>query len=222
LLDAGGEGGKQANHDGLALDLPFTFLDHTGGTLSSNAIDVGNPKLVFEVENRVPEGLRVFGFGFGLPLASLSDNSREMGLSLENYAVASATRGGADLVLWAPDRFSVLADLQARYRFHPLFMEGAVSLSGLFSTTDKDVDFHSGGWAHFGLDVASVIPFLGVTFSWLPTADRNPIDAGVQLGAMVELGALELQILAQLNIKEVFSFNDGGVFGVRIGAQRTF
>lgn len=215
--------GRFAIGTGLGLDvrLPLGFVTGSTDGTDISAFDLGNPSVVFEIENRIAEGMRVFGFGIGLPVASVPDGEGALDSALD-YHIATFARGASDVVLWTPARFSVLADMQARYRFHPLFIEGAATIAGLFSIEDEDPMFNIGGWAHFGIAIDDVIPLLGVSFSWTPTEDRDPIAVGVRLGVMAEVGDFELQLIGQYNIEPRTAFDDGGVFGIRVGMQQVF
>lgn len=221
---------------GLQVVLPMMFVDLSSDTGGDNRFELGNPTLAAEfILDQNGMAATFVRAGVALPIVSFPDSVGldELGdviLQAANIAMAAGSRGYFDLWRYAPDRLSVFGEIVGATDYDELFMEFGAGAGLLISTSDNvDTEVVLQAKARLGYG-AVVKPFVGLGLVFIPTeteglsGDKDAFQFSVQAGAIIKVGEARIEGALNLNIDKPggFSFDDDGVFGIRVGAQIPF
>ena len=222
---------------GIQVVLPMMFVDQSSDTGGDNRFELGNPTIAAEfVLDQNGMAATFVRAGVALPLVSFPDSVdslAELGdvfLQAANIAMAAGSRGYFDLWRYAPDRLSIFGEILGATDYDSLFMEFGAGAGLLIPTSDQaDTEVVLQARARLGYG-AVVKPFLGIGLVFIPTeteglsGDEDAFQFSVQAGAIIKVGEARIEAALNLNIDKPagFSFDDDGVFGIRVGAQIPF
>lgn len=223
-----------ARNLGIQAVLPTLYVNAWTDDDGDDDFAIGNPSAAFEVlfDDR-PTHVTLARFGLTLPLLSVP--SAQLGRAFArifNVALAAGSRGGLDLWRYAPETFSLFAEVQGSHAFDELFVEFRGGLGALIGTDeDSETELVIQALGRLGYGAGAVRPFIGVTMLVVPTEYRSAADQdndvfqlGVQLGLIAQLGSSRLDFHLHLNIDEPmgFSFDDDGIFGAQVAVTVPF
>jgi hypothetical protein len=235
------QGGLEVvEHVEVGARLPFTFAGFSpDGTEGRSTSSFGNLELEGAYGGRVAQGLRLTGsLGIALPTAQGSELpstlSNALATTVDQSAydrwspsrAAMAARGYEDNALFEPQRLGIVPKVGLLYRSHGLSVEPYLKLENLVGTSSSLANSYVGElvgglrvgyWVHKEFEVA-LRGWVNVGYAGGDEDKKTTV-------------AIEPQVVLRFGpvrpyVGFIYPFtgpaNDGGFFGIRLGAAVTF
>ncbi|MEL7368809.1 MAG: hypothetical protein AAFN74_07850 [Myxococcota bacterium] len=191
---------------------------------SGSNFRTGNPLIRALVNLDLPLLDLEASIGATVPLASVPDEGEPLDIAAGAFALgaAGAMNGAADIWLFIPDTFSLVAEAKASLDVLLFEIRGDAAIAAMISTgdnSDTEIPFR------LGLEgLISVFPFVsaGVRFQsvFLPASDGDKYQASIAPLLEASLGPVSAQASFYFNLDDPFgfSFDDDGIWGFYFGA----
>jgi hypothetical protein len=204
----------------LDLMLPMAFLSGSGGGESDSGLGVGNLHIgAHFMQSKDELRYKVGGALEWGPWNSDYDAAAQ-------YAIfyGAGTRGAQNTGLWASETLTVLTPARIEYG-HQLSFTGDGALGFHVPTDGGDFDFSvllAPGVAYYVSETVLLGARLPMVF--VLTNDADMAQLGFEPNARFDLGTAFVNARFTLNIDEPlgFSFDEGGIWGLHVGAGGTF
>jgi hypothetical protein len=204
----------------LDLMLPMAFLSASGGGESDSGLAVGNLHIGASFMQSKDE-LR---YKFGGALEWGPWNSDYEAVSQFALFYGAGTRGSQNAGLWAPETFTLVTPARIEYG-RQLSFTGDGALGFHVPTDGGDFDFSvllAPGVAYYVSETVLLGARLPMVF--VLTNDADMAQLGFEPNARFDLGSAFVNARFTLNLDEPlgFAFDEGGVWGLHVGAGGTF